>query len=113
MSLRWPTARSGVYVSFRCAGGPPVTNIRNTYWRAWLKPENRCLLPEVALSQSRRPDDDKSARVEITRDIVAEALARAARAKDLNELYDYYDTSQRYLILRQRGPRAGWFVRAQ
>src|SRR6267143_6342955 len=27
------------------AGGPPVTNIRNTsspHWRAWLKPENRC-----------------------------------------------------------------------
>jgi putative SOS response-associated peptidase YedK len=29
-------------------GGPPVTNIRNTSsprWRAWLKPENRCLVP--------------------------------------------------------------------
>jgi len=29
-------------------GGPPVTNIRNTsspHWRAWLKPENRCLVP--------------------------------------------------------------------
>jgi hypothetical protein len=28
--------------------GPPVTNIRNTsspHWRAWLKPENRCLVP--------------------------------------------------------------------
>ena len=28
--------------------GPPVTNIRNTlspYWRGWLKPENRCLVP--------------------------------------------------------------------
>jgi putative SOS response-associated peptidase YedK len=27
-------------------GGPPVTNIRNTsspHWRAWLKPESRCL----------------------------------------------------------------------
>ncbi|WGR93920.1 hypothetical protein MTX20_05655 [Bradyrhizobium sp. ISRA435] len=44
---------------------------------------------------------------------MAEALVRAARAKDSNELYDYHDTSQRYLILRQRGPRAGWFVRAQ
>jgi putative SOS response-associated peptidase YedK len=30
------------------AGGYPVTNIRKTsspYWRAWLKPENRCLVP--------------------------------------------------------------------
>jgi putative SOS response-associated peptidase YedK len=30
------------------SGGPPVTNIRNTsspHWRAWLKPENRCLVP--------------------------------------------------------------------
>jgi putative SOS response-associated peptidase YedK len=30
------------------AGGSPVTNIRNTsspHWRAWLKPENRCLVP--------------------------------------------------------------------
>jgi putative SOS response-associated peptidase YedK len=28
-------------------GGPPVTNIRNTWsphWRGWLKPENRCLV---------------------------------------------------------------------
>jgi putative SOS response-associated peptidase YedK len=27
---------------------PPVTNIRNTslsHWRAWMKPENRCLVP--------------------------------------------------------------------
>jgi hypothetical protein len=32
----------------RRAGGPPVTNIRNTpsaHWRGWLKPENRCLVP--------------------------------------------------------------------
>lgn len=31
-----------------CTGGPPVTNIRNTsspHWRAWLKPDNRCLVP--------------------------------------------------------------------
>jgi len=30
------------------AGGPPVTNIRNTsspHWRGWLKPESRCLVP--------------------------------------------------------------------
>jgi putative SOS response-associated peptidase YedK len=26
-------------------GGPPVTNIRNTHWRGWLKPESRCLVP--------------------------------------------------------------------
>ena len=29
-------------------GGAPITNIRNTksaHWRAWLKPENRCVMP--------------------------------------------------------------------
>ena len=29
-------------------GGAPITNIRNTkspHWRAWLKPENRCVVP--------------------------------------------------------------------
>ena len=29
-------------------GGVPITNIRNTkspHWRAWLKPENRCVVP--------------------------------------------------------------------
>jgi putative SOS response-associated peptidase YedK len=32
----------------RGAGGPPVTNIRNSsspHWRGWLKPENRCIVP--------------------------------------------------------------------
>jgi putative SOS response-associated peptidase YedK len=35
-------------------GGPPVTNIRNTsspHWRAWLKPENRCLVPATSFSE--------------------------------------------------------------
>jgi putative SOS response-associated peptidase YedK len=35
-------------------GGPPVTNIRNTsspHWRAWLKPENRCLVPASSFSE--------------------------------------------------------------
>jgi putative SOS response-associated peptidase YedK len=36
----------------RAAG--PVTNIRNTsspHWRAWLKPENRCLVPFSSFSE--------------------------------------------------------------
>ncbi|OKO68175.1 hypothetical protein [Bradyrhizobium sp. AS23.2] len=66
---------------------------------------------EVAMSRSRRPAE-KSKRVLITDDVVSDALARAAGAKDSNEFYDYCDTEQRYLILRQRGPRVGWFVRA-
>jgi putative SOS response-associated peptidase YedK len=45
------------------AGGYPVTNIRNTtspHWRAWLKPESRCLVPansfaKYALSPTPRP----------------------------------------------------------
>jgi putative SOS response-associated peptidase YedK len=35
-------------------GGPPVTDIRNTsspHWRAWLKPENRCLVPFNSLAE--------------------------------------------------------------
>jgi len=37
-----------------CAGGFPVTNIRNTtspHWRAWLKPENRCLVPANSFAE--------------------------------------------------------------
>jgi putative SOS response-associated peptidase YedK len=36
------------------AGGYPVTNIRNTsspHWRAWLKPETRCLVPANSFSE--------------------------------------------------------------
>lgn len=35
-------------------GGRPVTNIRNTasaYWRAWMKPEYRCLVPVTAFCE--------------------------------------------------------------
>ncbi len=35
-------------------GNRPVTNIRNTgsgYWRAWMKPENRCLVPVTAFCE--------------------------------------------------------------
>lgn len=63
------------------------------------------------MSVSSRPTE-KSTRVLISEEIVAGALARAARAKDSHEFYDYCDAEQRYLILRQRGPRVGWFVRA-
>ncbi|MEK9285427.1 MULTISPECIES: hypothetical protein [unclassified Bradyrhizobium] len=62
------------------------------------------------MSRSRK-SPEKSTRVLITAEIVAEALARAARAKDSNEFYDYCDTQLRYLVLRQRGSRVGWFVR--
>ncbi len=36
------------------AGGPPVTNIRNTlspHWRMWMKPENRCLVPANSFAE--------------------------------------------------------------
>ena len=35
-------------------GNRPVTNIRNvgsSYWRAWMKPENRCLVPATAFCE--------------------------------------------------------------
>jgi putative SOS response-associated peptidase YedK len=55
-------------------GGAPITNIRNTkspHWRAWLKPENRCVVPftsfcEYADTKPRKTptwfalDDDRS-----------------------------------------------------
>jgi putative SOS response-associated peptidase YedK len=34
--------------------GPPVTNIRNTsspYWRMWLEPEHRCLVPANSFAE--------------------------------------------------------------
>lgn len=36
------------------AGSHPVTNVRNTrspYWRAWLKPEWRCVVPATSFSE--------------------------------------------------------------
>ena len=42
-------------------GGPPVTNIRNTsspYWRMWLKPENRCLVPANIAEYAPEPNPD-------------------------------------------------------
>jgi putative SOS response-associated peptidase YedK len=47
------------------AGGPPVTNIRNTsspHWRMWLKPENRCLVPANSFAEyapERNPETKK------------------------------------------------------
>jgi hypothetical protein len=38
-------------------GGPPITNIRNTsspHWRGWLKPENRCLAPDLQMPAGNR-----------------------------------------------------------
>lgn len=35
-------------------GGAPITNIRNTnspYWRRWLGPENRCLVPATSFCE--------------------------------------------------------------
>ncbi len=36
------------------SGNRPVTNIRNTgsgYWRAWMRPENRCLVPATSFCE--------------------------------------------------------------
>jgi putative SOS response-associated peptidase YedK len=50
------------------AGGPPVTNIRNTsspHWRGWLKPESRCLVPSQQLCRicaGAEPGDQKEGR---------------------------------------------------
>ena len=42
MMARWGMPGPPAY------GGAPITNLRNVkspHWRAWLKPENRCLVP--------------------------------------------------------------------
>jgi hypothetical protein len=40
-------------------------------------------------------------------------VERARLAKDSRDLYDYFDTTQHYLQLRQRGHSVSWFVRAK
>jgi len=48
VAMRWGMPRPAR------AGGPPVTNIRNTsspHWRMWLKPENRCLVPANSIAE--------------------------------------------------------------
>lgn len=46
--LQWRAMRWGFPPPPNVPGGRPVTNVRNlesAYWRAWLKPEARCLVP--------------------------------------------------------------------
>ncbi|MEC4591584.1 SOS response-associated peptidase family protein [Nitrospirillum amazonense] len=47
-ALQWRAMRWGFPPPPNVAGGKPVTNVRNLtspYWRTWLKPEARCLVP--------------------------------------------------------------------
>ncbi|MET4328897.1 putative SOS response-associated peptidase YedK [Bradyrhizobium sp. i1.15.2] len=57
-------------------GGPPATNIRNTsspHWRAWLKPEHRCLVPVNSFAEYAPETNPKTKK----KDIVWFALADA------------------------------------
>jgi putative SOS response-associated peptidase YedK len=54
---RWQGDRIEVDMPPPKFGGPPVTNIRNAaspYWRGWLKPESRCLVPANSSQNTRR-----------------------------------------------------------
>jgi putative SOS response-associated peptidase YedK len=57
-------------------GGPPVTNIRNTsspHWRAWLKPEHRCLVPVNSFAEYAPEPNPETKK----KDVVWFALAEA------------------------------------
>ncbi len=54
-----------------------------------------------------------TSRVHIDAAIVEQALYLASIAKDSKKVHDYADIEHRYLVLRLRGSRVGWFVRAK
>jgi hypothetical protein len=54
-----------------------------------------------------------TSRVQIDEATVEEALYLASIAKDSKMVHDFADKEKRYLVLRQRGSRVGWFVRAK
>jgi hypothetical protein len=64
---------------------------------------------ETAMTHATR----MTSRVLIDEAIVRKALHLAAIAEDSTTIHDFADTEQRYLVLRQRGARVGWFVRAK
>jgi len=69
------------------AGGYPVTNIRNTsspHWRAWLKPENRCLVPFNSFAEY-APEPDPEPK---KKDVVWFALNDCAGKGDLSDPVD-------------------------
>lgn len=66
-------------------------------------------LMEVAMPRATR----MTSRILIDETIVQCALDLASIAKDSRKIHDYADTQQRYLVLRQRGRRVGWFVRCK
>lgn len=45
--------------------------------------------------------------------LVSRAIEQASLAKDSNSICDYFDKDQHYFLLRRRGRRLGWFVRAK
>jgi hypothetical protein len=83
------------------AGGYPVTNIRNTsspHWRAWLKPESRCLIPANSFAEyapEPNPDTKK-------KDVVWFALNDVLRdvTDDVKGLKDYLDENGGVRIYR-------------
>lgn len=71
-------------------------------------------------SETAKPEKEKkepvhppARRVEITAEVVKEAVRLAAAAKDSHLIQDWYDVGLPYLQLRQRGKSVTWYVRAK
>jgi len=59
LKMRWGFPSPPIY------GGRPVTNVRNAksgYWKPWLKPEQRCLVPATSFCEYDDKPDPKTKR---------------------------------------------------
>lgn len=59
LKMRWGFPSPPIY------GGRPVVNVRNVksgYWKPWLKPEQRCLIPATSFSEYTDKPDPKTKR---------------------------------------------------
>lgn len=57
LKMRWGFPSPPIY------GGRPVVNVRNVksgYWKPWLKPEQRCLIPATSFSEYTDKPDPKT-----------------------------------------------------
>lgn len=57
LKMRWGFPSPPIY------GGPPVMNVHNvksSYWKPWLKPEQRCLVPATSFSEYTDTPDPKT-----------------------------------------------------
>jgi hypothetical protein len=63
--------------------------------------------------EKKAPVHPPARRVEITAEVVKEAIRLAAAAKDSRLIQDWFDVGLPYLQLRQRGRSVTWYIRAK